>query len=139
MSEMTNTRAADVRTAAAVWGALRAGVGITALLAPKALARPWVGRTRPDHAGTVLGRALGGRDLALAAGMIAAARSGESMLPWIIAGGGADLVDTGATLASWRELPRSGRWLVLAAAGGSVAIATGLAALTAGRDESREA
>lgn len=132
MSDMTNTRVIDVRMAAAVWGALRAGVGIAALLAPKALARPWVGETQPDHAGTVLGRALGGRDLGLAAGMVASARTGAPMLPWIIAGGGADLVDAGATLASWRELPR---WLVLAAAGGSVAIATGLVVGLAALDE----
>ncbi|MPY96534.1 MAG: hypothetical protein GEU97_00755 [Actinophytocola sp.] len=123
------TRAA--RPAAGLWGLARAALGVVALAKPAVVARPWVGRVRPPHAGAVLARALGGRDLSLGVGMAAAAANGKDMLPWIIAGGAADAVDTGATLASWRRLPRRGRLLVLVLAGGSTAFAAGLAVLSA--------
>ncbi|GAA5103591.1 hypothetical protein [Haloechinothrix salitolerans] len=122
------TRAA--RPAAGLWGLARAALGAVALAKPADVARPWVGRVRPPHAGAVLARALGGRDLSLGVGMAAAAASGGDMLPWIIAGGAADAVDTGATLASWRRLPRRGRLLVLVLAGGSTVFAAGLAVVS---------
>lgn len=126
------TRAA--RPAAGLWGLARAALGVVALAKPAAVARPWVGRVRPPYAGAVLARALGGRDLSLGAGMAAAAANGKDMLPWIIAGGAADAVDTAATLTAWRRLPRTGRFLVVALAGGSTAFAAGLAVFTAQED-----
>lgn len=39
------------------------------------------------------------------------------------AGGLADAVDALATVLSFRRLPRAGRWMVLAAAGGAAAVA----------------
>lgn len=126
------TRAA--RPAAGLWGLARAALGAVALAKPAEVAKPWVGRVRPPHAGAVLARALGGRDLSLGVGMAAAAATGKDMLPWIIAGGAADAVDTGATIAAWRRLPRKGRLLVLVLAGGSTAYAAGLAVLSTQSD-----
>ncbi|WP_051399939.1 hypothetical protein [Haloechinothrix halophila] len=126
------TRAA--RPAAGLWGLARAALGAVALAKPMEVARPWVGRVRPPHTGAVLARALGGRDISLGVGMAAAAATGRDMLPWIIAGGAADAVDTGATIAAWRRLPRRGRLLVLVLAGGSTVFAVGLAVLSAQQD-----
>lgn len=126
---MTTDLKRSVRPVAGLWGLARAALGTVALIRPEAVARPWVGRFRPAHAGAVLARALGGRDISLGAGMAAAAATERDMLPWIIAGGAADAVDAAATVVAWRSLPRRGRLLVVAMAGGSTALAAGLAVL----------
>ncbi|MFW6091147.1 MAG: hypothetical protein ACODAF_04680 [Actinomycetota bacterium] len=119
-----------MRAAAALWGLLRVGLGTTALFAPHAALRPWVG-TVPDPAGEVLGRALGGRDIALGAGTAVSAATGRAAVPWIVASGCADAADAVLTLASRERLPRGGRDLVAAASAGSalasVVLATGYA------------
>lgn len=117
---------AKVRAAAAVWGLLRVGLGTTALFAPHAALRPWVG-TVPDPRGEVLGRALGGRDIALGAGTAVSAATGRAAVPWILASGGADAADAILTLASREQLPRGGRELVVAASAGSALAAVVLA------------
>lgn len=117
---------AKVRAAAAVWGLLRVGLGTTALFAPHAALRPWVGIV-PDPAGEVLGRALGGRDIALGAGTAVSAATGRAAVPWILASGGADAADAVLTLASRQQLPRGGRELVVAASAGSALAAVVLA------------
>ncbi|MPY77303.1 MAG: hypothetical protein GEV04_02190 [Actinophytocola sp.] len=127
--DLTRDLTRAVRPAAGLWGLARAALGAVALVKPANVAGPWVGRVRPPHAGAVLARALGGRDVSLGVGMAAAAATGREMLPWIIAGGAADAVDAGATIASWRRMPRKGRLLVLVLAGGSTAFAAGLAVL----------
>ena len=53
----------------------RVGLGVVALTRPAVVARPWVGPTGESQAGRVLGRALGGRDLALGLGTLAALQS----------------------------------------------------------------
>ncbi len=110
-------------------------LGVTALAWPSVPARPWVGAAADDLAARVFGRALGARDLALGLGALAvlqrpAAGAGE-MGParaWIAAGALSDALDVVASVASWRELPRVGRWLVAASAGGA-ALAGAAAAL----------
>ena len=115
-----------LRRGAAALAAGRVAVGVTALAWPSVLARPWVGAAADDLAARVFGRALGARDIALGLGALAAlqrpaAGAGE-MGParaWVAAGALSDALDVVATVASWRELPRAGRWLVLATAGGA--------------------
>lgn len=102
------------------------GLGTTALFAPHAALRPWVG-TVPDPGGEVLGRALGGRDIALGAGTAVSAATGRAAVPWILASGGADAADAILTLASREQLPRGGRELVVAASAGSALAAVVLA------------
>lgn len=109
---------AVVRSAAALSGLLRVGLGTTALFVPHAALRAWVG-TVPDPAGAVLGRALGGRDIGLGAGTVVSAVTGRAPVPWILAGGGADAMDLVVTLASRAQLPRGRRELVMAASAGS--------------------
>ena len=104
----------------------RVALGVTALAWPSVPARPWVGATADDLAARVFGRALGARDIALGLGALAAlqrpaAAAGEmgSARAWVAAGALSDALDVMITVASWRELPRAGRWLVAASAGGA--------------------
>lgn len=114
----------------------RVALGAVAIAAPGIALRPWVGATAaaspgptaatspsPNPATTVLGRALGGRDLALGLGALLAARRDAPLRGWIEAGGLADWGDVAATLLAFGRLPRWGRWLVLAASAGSAATA----------------
>ena len=52
----------------------RIGVGVVAFAAPALVSRSWVGSAGGGPSGRVLGRALGGRDLALGLGALAALR-----------------------------------------------------------------
>lgn len=52
----------------------RVGVGVVACAAPALVSRSWVGGAGGGPSGRVLGRALGGRDLALGLGALAALR-----------------------------------------------------------------
>lgn len=118
-----------VRRVTALWAALRIGLGATLLLAPRAASAVWTGSALPEPARAILGRALGGRDIALGVGTVAVAMSGQPTIAWIAAGGGADAVDAAATLAAWRQLPRWRRELVIMASAGSTATAALLAVL----------
>jgi hypothetical protein len=102
----------------------RIAIGIVALAAPTVPLRPWVGR---DFAwqprAKLLARSLGARDLALGIGLLLALRHDTPARGWVEGAGLADAGDTLATLLAFGKLPKSGRWLVLASAGGAAAIA----------------
>lgn len=109
-----------LRHGARAIAAARVALGLTALAWPSVPARPWVGEG--DLAARVFGRALGGRDLALGLGALAALQNpaeAGSASAWVAAGALSDALDVAASLSSWRELPRVGRWLVVASAGGA--------------------
>lgn len=121
----------DARSPAARWArsavvalaGARAALGVAALLAPERVARPWVGDARGSTETSVLGRALGGRDLALGLGALMATRRRAPVRGWVEAGALADLGDVAATLIAFDRLPRRGRVGVLALAGGAVVLA----------------
>src|SRR5450755_463871 len=128
-----------LRDGARAVAAGRVALGLTALAWPSVPARPWVGSAADDLTARVFGRALGARDLALGLGALAALQSpaGEpgSASAWVAAGALSDALDVAASLASWRELPRIGRWLVVASAGGAALTgAAGALAVRASRD-----
>jgi hypothetical protein len=81
---------------------------------------PWIGEGRRDASARLLARALGGRDFAIGLGTILALRHGAPARGWVEAGGLADAGDVLVTALSFPDLPRRGRWTVLAAAGGGV-------------------
>ncbi len=120
-----------LRRGAVAVAAGRVALGLTALGWPAVPARPWVGAAADDLAARVFGRALGARDLALGLGALAAlqrpAAESDSASAWVAAGALSDALDVAASLASWHELPRLTRWLVVASAGG--AALTGAAAV----------
>jgi hypothetical protein len=123
--------AAWVRRGATAMAAARTAIGVVALVSPALVARPWVGAAGKGTPGKVLGRALGGRDLALGLGTLAALQQipppgtahddGAAGL-WVGMGALADSLDVLATAVAWDELPRIGRWLVAASAGGAAVI-----------------
>ena len=108
----------------------RVALGLTALVWPSVPARPWVGGAADELGARVFGRALGARDLALGLGALAALQGSDngSASAWVAAGALSDALDVVASVASWRELPRVGRWLVVGSAGGA-ALAGGAGAL----------
>ena len=116
--------AAWVRRGATALAAARTAIGVAALASPALIARPWVGAAAHEAPARVLGRALGGRDLALGLGALAAlARPAPaSAALWVGAGALADSLDVLATRAAWDELPAIGRWLVAMSAGGAAVV-----------------
>ncbi len=117
----------------------RVALGLTALVWPSVPARPWVGGAADELGARVFGRALGARDLALGLGALAAlqgsASGAGSASAWVAAGALSDALDVVASVSSWRELPRTGRWLVVASAGGAaVAGAAGALAVRPDRN-----
>jgi hypothetical protein len=134
-----------LRSGARAVAAGRVALGLTALVWPSVPARPWVGGAADELGARVFGRALGARDLALGLGALAAlqgpaARQGPATgagpaSAWVAAGALSDALDVVASLASWRELPRMGRWLVVGSAGGAaLAGAAGALAVRADRN-----
>ena len=115
-----------LRRGATAVAAGRVALGLTALAWPMVPARPWVGAGADDLAVRVFGRALGARDLALGLGALAAlqhpASAPGSASAWVAAGALSDALNVAASARSWRELPRTGRWLVAASAGGAALI-----------------
>jgi len=114
-----------VRGGATAIAAARTAIGVVALAAPTLVTRPWLGPDR-GPAARVLGRALGGRDLALGLGALAALQQpaagprpvGHPGI-WIGLGALSDAMDVLATVAAWDELPPVGRWLIAMSAGGA--------------------
>ncbi|HYS39508.1 MAG TPA: hypothetical protein VEO01_28155 [Pseudonocardiaceae bacterium] len=103
----------------------RLGIGVLAAVRPGLAARSWVDRPSADGtAARVFARALGGRDIALAAGALAAFRAHDQaeLRRWAGMGAIADAVDAVATLACWSALPKTNRLLVLAAAAGAAVV-----------------
>ncbi|MDQ2879784.1 MAG: hypothetical protein M3Y48_00575 [Actinomycetota bacterium] len=103
----------------------RVAIGVVALVRPALMARTWVGAAgAAGPAAVVLGRAAGGRDIALGAGALLASLrgNGRGLLGWTVAGSFCDAVDVATTVASWRELPRLQRVAVIGAASSGVAL-----------------
>jgi hypothetical protein len=108
---------------------MRSSIGMAALLVPEALLKPWIGpRYARGPVAKLLGRALGGRDLALAAGPVLSMRHDGPVRGWIEAGMLADSADFLATVLAFGELPRRTRWLVLASTAGAAAAGAIIAA-----------
>lgn len=104
----------QARLAASGLAGLRGLIGVAALVAPGMVLRPWAGgAVSSETGGKLLGRALGGRDLALAAGAFLAMRHEAPVRGWIEAGGLADTGDLVATVVAFRALPRGTRVGVL--------------------------
>lgn len=104
-------------------GAVRTLLGLVATASPSLVARPWIGGEAAELFGNrVLGRALGGRDLALGLGLLATAAKGGPTRAWVEAGVLSDLIDAGITVAAAPRLPATGRWLVLGSAAGAACV-----------------
>jgi hypothetical protein len=136
---VTSAGVADLlRRGATAVAAGRVALGLTALAWPSVPSRPWVGASADDLAARVFGRALGARDVALGVGALTAlgreAAQPGSARAWVAAGALSDTLDVVASVSSWRDLPRVGRWLVaVSAAGAALTGAAGAVALRPNR------
>jgi hypothetical protein len=100
----------------------RLGLGAALLLAPaKVVGAGWVGEqeaAKPTT--TLLLRAVGARDMALAIGTLMALRQGGALKPWVIGGALADGTDCVATTIAGGAVPAQGRAGVAALGGGAL-------------------
>jgi len=108
---------------------IRAVLGVSALVAPTLVGRPWIGEDASQSGTRLFGRALGGRDLALGLGALLAARHEVPIRGWVEAGALSDACDTGATLLAFGHLPHRTRLLVLATCLGAALAGAALAPL----------
>ncbi len=97
----------------------RIAIGAALVLAPRRAARGWIGPDAGSGGASVLGRALGIRDLVLGAMALHTLDHPDVAPRWQRTLAGIDAVDLLATVAARRELPRSGVALtvVMATAG----------------------
>ena len=108
--------------------ACRFAIGAAFVACPQLTMRPWIGANARRPGAVLLARALGARDLVLAAGTLAAlGGGGDALRPWLRGALAADAVDLVLTLAAGDQLPPRGRALVSTIAAGGVVI--GAAAL----------
>jgi hypothetical protein len=112
------------------YGGLRIAYALALLALPARTARPWLGDAVEEPGATIAIRGLGARDLALAAGGIAAVVSERSSRPWLAACAASDAADLAATLiADGERLPRKSKPGTVLAAGAFGAAGAALAAL----------
>ena len=105
----------------------RAAFGVAVLAAPRALGQMLSGRggTTPDAQAFL--RGMGGREVGLGLGLLAAVRGGASARPWLAAGVLSDLGDVLGITGAWGGLPADKRVPGVAFAG--LAAAAGLVLL----------
>jgi len=100
----------------------RVALGLSLIAAPRLATTGWLGRDARRGSAHVLARALGARDLAIGAGVLAASGGGGSLRPWLLAGLVADATDLAATLAQQDDLPGTAVPLIASAAGAGIAL-----------------
>ncbi len=105
-------------------GRIAFGAGL--LAAPDRVAAGWLPGDAARPGTQVAVRGLGARDVALAAGVVAA----KHKRPWLIACLACDLADIAATLAAGEALPARARWGTVALAGAAAAVGAVLIART---------
>lgn len=118
---MISLKPATARRATQAFALLRGAIGLGALVAPGALAATWIGEEANRSGAEVLSRAMGGRDIALAGGILLSMRHDAKVRGWVEAAGMADFIDLLTTMASFGKLPKKSRWVVLGMAGAGIA------------------
>ena len=121
----------DTRTGITLLSAGRIAVGVALLGATRQTASGWLGRaTTTIPGGRVAVRAVGGRDIGIGSGALAAMAadaSDEELTRWLIVGTVGDVVDGVTTLASGRRsaatMAAVGLAFGAAIAGGALAVA----------------
>jgi hypothetical protein len=110
----------DPRLLARMISVGRAAIGVVAIADPTRMLEPWIGVDSSRGSARLLGRALGARDLVLAAGALRSSGDAEALRPWVAAGVLADTVDLSATVIA-DDIPLRGRAFVIALAGAAAA------------------
>ncbi len=102
----------------------RVAIGAALFASPTLVTRHWVGESEGSRLGArVMAMGLGGRDLVIGAGVLAALNAGgDSAKPWLVASAAADSFDLLATLRNAGELPTGAVLGTVAVAGGAAAV-----------------
>jgi hypothetical protein len=113
----------DAATLARIAAASRAAIGVALLVAPRPLAKAWLGDAA-DHPGTsVAVSGLGVRDLALGAGTLwSLGGRKRKPRPWLVGSGAADAADLLGTVRARAALSTASVIGTVALAGGSAAL-----------------
>jgi hypothetical protein len=106
----------DDKQKAAVFGAIRLGVGTGLVVAPGFAGRVWVGPDADGPGAKVFARAIGARDVLLGLRTMTAVRSEREARHWLVSGYAADAADAAATVIAWRNLTPARRMLMPAIA-----------------------
>lgn len=97
-------------------GRIIIGAGFVA--APEAIGKSWIGEAANADGG-VMARAFGGRDIALGAATLIAAREPRTLAPLLALGVMVDSIDCAATLAAGDRIPDRARYASAAVAAGA--------------------
>ncbi len=97
----------------------RVGAGLAFLVAPRAIARLWLGTARDDAGVALLARTFGVRDALIGLGAVLALRQGQPPRHWIQAGASSDAADAAVSLAAFVRNPHPLRLLIAAVSAGS--------------------
>lgn len=84
----------------------RIAIGAVAVLVPRLVLRPWLGKGNNTPATRMLTRMIGARDIALGMGVVFALNHDAPVRGWLEAATVADSGDGVATLLAFRHLPR---------------------------------
>src|ERR1700757_87777 len=106
----------------------RMAFGVAALAAPARVGQAFAGAGGAEPDAQSFLRGMGGREIGLALGLLAAFRAGGPARPWLIAGVLADSSDLAGIAATWQHLPPAKRWLGLGTAGAAAAMGATLLA-----------
>ena len=111
------------RTIAQLIAAGRVVIGSGLVASPPLVTGRWLGEQESARPGArVMATGLGGRDVALGLGTLAAlGAGGDAVKPWLLGSALADAADLLGTLRSSRELPTAGVVLTALVAGGAAA------------------
>ena len=123
---MTGPSPVDDRALARSLALARMGIGAAFLASPRGLVSTWTGE-RADDGAALAGRSLGGRDLALGAGLLAALARGGDAGAWLAAGAAADAFDALGSLSALRSTGRARHLLFLSTASAAAVIGSRLA------------
>ena len=110
----------DERQVVRLLALIRVAVGVGLLLAPTLAGRPWLGDSARVPAVRLALRMVGGRDIVLGVGLLAALESGDDPRPWVRLSAAVDTADAAATVLGARRLPRR-VWAVALTASGAAA------------------
>jgi hypothetical protein len=106
----------------------RMAFGVAALTAPASVGRAFAGAGGAEPDAQAFLRGMGGREIGLALGLLAAHRVDGPVRPWLIAGVLADSSDLAGIVGTWGHLPSAKRWLGVATAGAAAALGAALLA-----------
>jgi hypothetical protein len=100
--------------------------GIAALAAPATVGRTLAGAGGAEPDAQAFLRGMGGREIGLGLGILAAVRAGRPVQSWLISGLLADSSDIAGLTFTWTHLPPAKRWLSMGMAGAAAAAGAAL-------------